>query len=50
LIAVIFRSLFPEKVLLKNIRKVIELCFEEKKNQEALNNFHPQGMSFYTLK
>lgn len=34
---------------LKNIREVIELCLEEKENQEALKNFHPQEISFHTL-
>jgi len=34
---------------LKNIREVIDLCLEEKENQEALKNFNPQELSFYTL-
>jgi predicted RNase H-like HicB family nuclease len=34
---------------LKNIREVIELCLEEKENEEILNNFHPQEISFHTL-
>lgn len=34
---------------LKNIREVIALCLEEKDNQEALRNYHPQELSFYTL-
>ena len=34
---------------LKNIREVIKLCLEEKENQQALEEFHPQEMSFYTL-
>jgi predicted RNase H-like HicB family nuclease len=34
---------------LKNIREVIDLCLEEKENKEALKNFHPQELSFYTL-
>jgi predicted RNase H-like HicB family nuclease len=34
---------------LKNIREVIDLCLEEKENKEALKNFNPQELSFYTL-
>ena len=34
---------------LKNIKEVISLCLEEKGNKEALNNFHPQEISFHTL-
>lgn len=34
---------------LKNIREVIDLCLEEKENQQVLKNFHPQELSFYTL-
>jgi predicted RNase H-like HicB family nuclease len=34
---------------LKNIREVIGLCLEEKENKEALKNFHPQELSFYSL-
>jgi len=34
---------------LKNIREAIDLCLEEKENQQALKNFHPQEMSFHTL-
>ena len=34
---------------LKNIREVIDLCLEEKGNKEALKNFRPQELSFYTL-
>lgn len=34
---------------LKNIRQVIALCLEEKKNREVLKNFHPQELSFHTL-
>lgn len=34
---------------LKNIREVIELCLEEKENQEILKSFHPQEISFHTL-
>ena len=35
---------------LKNIREVIALCLEEKENREVLKNFHPQELSFHTLK
>ncbi len=34
---------------LKNIREVINICLEEKENQEAFKNFHPQELSFHTL-
>ena len=34
---------------LRNIREVIDLCLEEKENKEALKNFQPQELSFYTL-
>ena len=34
---------------LKNIREAIDLCLEEKENQQALKNFHPQEFSFHTL-
>ena len=34
---------------IKNIREVIDLCLEEKKNKEALKNFHPQELIFSTL-
>jgi predicted RNase H-like HicB family nuclease len=34
---------------LKNIKEVIDLCLEEKENQQALKNFHPQEISFHTL-
>lgn len=34
---------------LKNIREVIELCLEEKGNQDVLKHFHPQELSFHTL-
>lgn len=34
---------------LKNIREVIELCMEERENQEIFNDFHPQEISFHTL-
>ncbi|HUV42032.1 MAG TPA: type II toxin-antitoxin system HicB family antitoxin [Sedimentisphaerales bacterium] len=34
---------------LKNIREVIDLCLEEEHNKKALQNFHPQELSFYTL-
>ena len=31
---------------LENIREVIELCLEEKHNQEALENYNPKELSF----
>jgi len=34
---------------LKNIREVIDICLEEKENQEILHEFHPQEISFHTL-
>ena len=34
---------------LRNIREVIDLCLEEKENQQVLKNYHPQELSFYTL-
>jgi len=34
---------------LKNIKEAIDLCLEEKENQQALKNFHPQELSFHTL-
>lgn len=34
---------------LKNIKEVIDLCLEEKENQEVLRNYHPQEVSFHTL-
>lgn len=34
---------------LKNIKEVIQLCLEEKDNQEIFKSFHPKEMSFHTL-
>lgn len=34
---------------LKNIHEVIEVCLEEKENEEILKDFHPQEMSFHTI-
>jgi predicted RNase H-like HicB family nuclease len=32
-----------------NIKKVISLVLEEKKNREILNSYHPQELSLHTL-
>jgi len=34
---------------LKNIKEAIDLCLEEKENQQALKNFHPQELGFHIL-
>jgi predicted RNase H-like HicB family nuclease len=34
---------------LKNIREVIELVLEEKKNQELLDSYHPREFSLHTI-
>ncbi len=34
---------------LRNIRQVIELVLEEKKNQEILKNYHPRELSLHTI-
>ena len=34
---------------LQNIREVINLCLEEKENQEKMNGYHPQELSFHTI-
>jgi len=34
---------------LKNIREVIHLVVEEKKNQEILKSYHPQELSLHTI-
>ena len=34
---------------LKNIREVIEICLEEKENQEALETFKPQEFSLHAI-
>jgi len=34
---------------LKNIREVIELCLEEKENQEIIKYYKPQELGLYSL-
>lgn len=34
---------------LKNIREVIRLIIEEKKNKEILKSYHPQELSLHTI-
>lgn len=34
---------------LKNIREVIELCLEEKENQEILKTYKPKELSLHTI-
>ncbi len=34
---------------LKNIREVIRLVIEEKKNRELLKSYHPQELSLHTI-
>jgi len=34
---------------LYNIREVIELVLEEKRNQEILKNYHPKELSLHTI-
>lgn len=34
---------------LKNIREVIELCLEEKENQEILKSYHPQEVGLHSI-
>jgi predicted RNase H-like HicB family nuclease len=34
---------------LRNIREVIELIAEEKKNREVLESYHPQELSLHTI-
>jgi predicted RNase H-like HicB family nuclease len=34
---------------LKNIKEVIELCLEEKDNQEILKSYRPQELSLHTI-
>ncbi|MEK7450384.1 MAG: type II toxin-antitoxin system HicB family antitoxin [Patescibacteria group bacterium] len=34
---------------LKNIREVIALILEEKKNQEILESYHPKELSLHTI-
>jgi len=35
---------------LKNIREVIEICLEEKENQEILKTYKPKELSLHTIK
>ena len=34
---------------LKNIREVIELCLEEKENQEILDSYNPEETGLYNI-
>lgn len=34
---------------LKNIKEVIELCLEEKENQEAIASYEPKEISLHTI-
>jgi predicted RNase H-like HicB family nuclease len=34
---------------LNNIKEVIGLCLEEEKNQELLQDYNPQELSFHTI-
>ena len=34
---------------LKNIKEVIELCLEEKENQEIIKHYKPQELGLYNL-
>ena len=34
---------------LKNIREVIELCLEERENQEILESYKPKELSLHTI-
>jgi len=34
---------------LENIKEVIELCLEEKENQEILKSYKPQELSLHTI-
>ncbi|MCD6283867.1 type II toxin-antitoxin system HicB family antitoxin [bacterium] len=36
--------------VLKNIREVIEICLEEKENQEILKTYKPKELSLHTIK
>jgi len=49
----IFRGCYTQgKTLdeaLKNIREVIELCLEEKENQEILKSYSPKELSLHTI-
>ncbi len=35
--------------VLRNIKEVIELCLEEKENQEILNSYKPKELSLHTI-
>lgn len=35
---------------MKNIREVIALCLDEKENRQRLHAYHPQELSFHTLR
>ena len=35
---------------LRNIREVIEICLEEKENQEILKTYKPKELSLHTIK
>jgi predicted RNase H-like HicB family nuclease len=35
---------------LKNIREVIELCLDEKVNQEILKSYNPRELSLHTIR
>lgn len=49
----LFRSCYTQGKTLddavKNIKEVIALCLEEKKNKEILKEYNPQEISFLTL-
>lgn len=49
----IFRGCFTQgktvDEALKNIREVIELCLEEKENQEILRYYQPQEFSLHAI-
>ena len=49
----IFRGCFTQgktvDEALKNIREVIELCLEEKENQETLMQYQPQEFSLHAI-
>lgn len=34
---------------LENIKEVIELCLEEKENQEIIKSYNPQELSLHTI-
>ncbi len=49
----IFRGCYSQgKTLdkaLKNIREVIEICLEERENQEILESYRPKELSLHTI-